>query len=118
MAEIKIKRAYDPAGPADGFRILVDRLWPRGISKEKLAAGLWLKSAAPSTGLRLWFGHDPARWDEFRSRYLAELNGSPGWEELKVTVKEHPAVTLVYGARDERHNEAVVLKDLLEKENG
>ncbi|HVA89205.1 MAG TPA: DUF488 domain-containing protein [Chloroflexota bacterium] len=107
----RIKRAYEPAGEGDGYRVLVDRLWPRGVSKEKARLGTWMKEIAPSTELRRWFGHDPARWDEFERRYRAEL-AEP---ERRQLVKEladrarHGPVTLVYGARDTLHNEAVVI---------
>lgn len=113
---IQLKRIYEPAAPGDGVRILVDRLWPRGISKEKASLDLWLKDIAPSTALRQWFGHDPAKWQEFRKRYNKELTEHP---EAVATLKEkmrQGKVTLLYGARDTEHNEAVVLKDYLEKQ--
>lgn len=106
---LKIKRVYDQPSAEDGTRILVDRLWPRGLTKEKAAVDLWLKDIAPSTELRKWFAHDPAKWDEFRKRYLAELKGN---KEAVTTLKQQlkkGAVTLVYGARDQEHNEAEVL---------
>jgi uncharacterized protein YeaO (DUF488 family) len=112
---IQIKRAYAAPEKSDGFRILVDRLWPRGLTKEKAKVDLWLKDVAPSTELRKWFAHDPERWSEFRSRYLDELKSN---SEPLAQLKEksaHGPVTLLYAARDEEHNEAVVLKNLLKK---
>jgi uncharacterized protein YeaO (DUF488 family) len=113
--KVKLKRAYEPAAKEDGFRILVDRLWPRGISKEKAAIGLWLKDIAPSTELRKWFGHDPEKWSEFQKKYRAELKQNK--EPLEI-LEEHAnkgPVTLIYAAKDEEHNEAQVLAKLLEK---
>ena len=111
---MKIKRAYAPAEAADGYRILVDRLWPRGISKEKAKIDLWLKSVAPSNELRKWFGHDPERFAEFDRRYRAELAESGALDELRVVLREHPDATLLFAAHDEAHNNAVVLKELLD----
>lgn len=110
---LAIKRVYEPASPADGYRILVDRLWPRGLSKERAAVDLWLKAIAPSTELRQWFGHDPDKWDEFRKRYFAEL--ATHVEELGQirTLAKRRRVTLVYGARDTENNDAVALLDYL-----
>lgn len=109
-----IKRVYEGAGEEDGFRVLVDRLWPRGLSKEKARVDLWFKDTAPSNELRKWFGHDPAKWDEFKKRYLAELRDNGGAvEELRHALRGKKKVTLLYGARDEEHNEAVVLRDFL-----
>ena len=111
--KLKIKRVYDAPDPADGVRILVDRLWPRGLTKEKAKVDLWLKEIAPSTALRKWFGHDPEKWTEFKKRYLAELNeNAASVYQLKEQIKKGP-VTLVYGAKDEEHNEAFFLKDYL-----
>lgn len=110
---VKLKRAYERAVAGDGMRILIDRLWPRGVKKANAAIDEWLKELAPSTALRKWFGHDPARWKEFRSRYVAEIRKHPEqliW--LRSLAKQKP-VTLVYSARDEAHNDAVVLRDLL-----
>ena len=104
---MKIKRAYAPVEDTDGYRILVDRLWPRGISKEKAKIDLWLKSVAPSNDLRKWFGHDP-------KRYQAELEESGALDELRTAIKEHPNATLLFAAHDEEHNNAVVLQHLLE----
>lgn len=109
---IQTKRVYDPASPEDGRRILVDRVWPRGIRKEEARLALWLKDVAPSAGLRKWFGHDPARWPEFRKRYREELRSNPAADELKREASSG-RVTLVYGARDTEHNQAVVLADWL-----
>ena len=111
---VGIKRIYAPADAGDGARVLVDRLWPRGVSKARAALALWCKDAAPSTELRQWFGHEPARWDEFRRRYRAELRGNDAaLAPLRDLASQGP-VTLLYAARDERHNEAVVLRDVLE----
>ena len=110
---MKIKRAYAPAEESDGYRILVDRLWPRGISKEKAQIDLWLKSVAPSNELRKWFGHDPEKVPEFQQRYRAERAGSGALDELRAVLREHPDATLLFAAHDEEHNNAVVLKELL-----
>ncbi len=112
---IRLKRAYDPFEPDDGFRILVDRLWPRGITKDAAHIDLWLKEVAPSTTLRTWFGHDPSKWADFRKRYVTELNGNPEAVAQLADCLSHGVVTLVYGAKDEQHNQAVVLKEYLEK---
>lgn len=111
---MKIKRAYAPVEDTDGYRILVDRLWPRGISKDKAKIDLWLKSVAPSNDLRKWFGHDPERFPEFSKRYQAELEESGALDELRTAIKEHPSATLLFAAHDEEHNNAVVLQHLLE----
>ena len=111
MGEIRLHRAYDPSGPGDGYRVLVDRIWPRGRSKEELALDAWRKDLAPSTPLRRWFGHDPARWAEFERRYLGELEAAD-LGDLPSRCQAG-AVTLIYGAKDERHNNAVVLKEYL-----
>lgn len=110
---IKIKRAYAPAEETDGYRILVDRLWPRGISKEKAKIDLWLKSVAPSSDLRKWFGHILERFPEFTKRYKAELAESGALDDLRKVLSEHPDATLLFAAHDEEHNNAVVLKELL-----
>lgn len=111
---IKLKRAYEAAGPGDGFRILVDRLWPRGVSKSSARIDLWLREIAPSAELRKWFDHDPAKWTAFRDRYFQELDDHPeALDELKAHLR-HGTVTLVYGARDQEHNDAVALKEYLE----
>jgi uncharacterized protein YeaO (DUF488 family) len=112
-ANVKVKRAYDPPSAKDGKRILVDRLWPRGISKEKAALDHWMKEIAPSTELRKWFAHDPKRWDEFRRRYAAEVRRHPDLvAELRSLARNGP-ITLVYAAHDASHNDAVVLRDVL-----
>lgn len=110
---IKIKRAYAPTEETDGYRILVDRLWPRGISKEKAKIDLWMKSVAPSSDLRKWFGHVPERFPEFTKRYKAELAESGALDDLRKVLSEHPDATLLFAAHDEEHNNAVVLKELL-----
>jgi uncharacterized protein YeaO (DUF488 family) len=111
---IRLKRVYEPPSGADGLRILVDRLWPRGLTTERAAVTRWLKDVAPSTELRKWFGHAPARWKEFQARYRKELREKK--DVLTVLRRESKAhtVTLVYAARDEEHNEALVLKKVLE----
>ncbi|WP_411833438.1 DUF488 domain-containing protein [Pseudoxanthomonas mexicana] len=110
--DIRLKRAYEPAEDGDGERFLVDRLWPRGVSKQELQA-IWLKEVAPSPGLRQWFGHRPERWDGFRQRYRKELDAADeALEPLRQALAAGP-VTLVYGARDTRHNGALVLREHL-----
>lgn len=117
MLMIKLKRIYEERDEGDGFRILVDRLWPRGISRERAALDLWLKDIAPSPGLREWFGHDPAKWDEFRKQYKKELRDkSELVNGLKNLESIHKAVTLLYGARDTQHNAARVLAQVLAAE--
>jgi uncharacterized protein YeaO (DUF488 family) len=113
MTNIRIKRAYEEPDKEDGTRILVDRLWPRGLTKEKASVDLWLKDVAPTTELRKWFAHDPAKWTEFRSRYIEELKRNK--EPLSLLRQEAAkgTVTLVYGAKDQQHNEAVILQRLL-----
>ena len=108
---IKIKRVYEPPDKDDGMRILVDRLWPRGLAKEKASVDLWLKDIAPSTELRKWFGHDPSKWEEFKKRYLGELKDNREQIRLLKQEVEKGVVTLVYGAKDEAHNEALVLQE-------
>jgi uncharacterized protein YeaO (DUF488 family) len=112
-SHLRLKRAYEPAEPDDGVRILVDRLWPRGVSKAKAALDDWMKEIAPSTELRQWFAHDPGRWAEFQRRYRAELRQqSEALDRLRALAK-HRVVTLVYSAHDEQHNDAVVLRAVL-----
>ena len=111
---IQLKRVYEKPSRNDGLRVLVDRLWPRGLTKELAAVDLWLKDVAPSTELRKWFGHDPAKWKEFQVRYRKELREKKDALELLKQKSEEHTVTLVYGARDEEHNEALVLKSVLE----
>ncbi len=112
--ELKLKRVYEKPEKADGIRILVDRLWPRGLTKEKAALDLWLKEVAPSTELRKWFGHDPKKWRSFRARYQSELKRHPDELKLIKNKASEGTVTLFYGARDQEHNEAIVLKQLLD----
>ncbi len=112
-ANVRLKRAYEKAAADDGTRVLIDRLWPRGVSKDNAALDLWLKEVAPSTELRKWFGHDPARWAEFQDRYADEVHEHPeAFERLRDLAREG-LVTLVYSAHDEEHNDAVVLRNLL-----
>lgn len=109
---MNIKRVYDKPEKSDGYRILVDRVWPRGLTKEKAAVDLWLKEIAPSTELRKWFGHDPAKWPEFRKRYKQELKeNKESVSDLEKALKKGK-VTLVYGAKDEEHNQALVIKEV------
>ncbi len=115
MGKILVKRVYEPAAKSDGFRLLVDRLWPRGLSKENAHIDLWLREIGPSTALRKWFNHDPARWAEFQRRYYAELKEKA---TLLATIKKHAKtqpVTLLYSAKDEQHNQAVALRNFLLK---
>ena len=116
MADISIKRAYEPPAASDGRRVLVDRLWPRGVSKAEARLDDWMKAVAPSDALRRWFGHQPERWEEFRRRYREELKENPAVEALRKLAAEGP-LTLVYGARDEAHNDAVVLAEWLREPN-
>lgn len=114
---LKVKRVYEPAEAGDGFRVLVDRLWPRGISKDNARVDLWLKDVAPSDDLRHRFHHDPAKWREFAAAYAKELKEEPAaaaLEDLRARLHRE-TVTLLYAARDEEHNNAVVLKELIEK---
>ncbi|MEA4917585.1 MAG: DUF488 domain-containing protein [Proteiniphilum sp.] len=113
---IKIKRIYDQLGDDDGYRILIDRLWPRGVSKEDAHVDLWLKGIAPSTELRKWFQHDPEKWKEFGERYRKELSGErENLDRIKDIEKEHGNVTLLYAGKDEKHTHALVLLQLLNK---
>ena len=113
--KIKIKRVYETPSKEDGKRILVDRLWPRGLTREKANIDLWLKDIAPTTELRKWFGHDPYKWKEFKKRYHLELKNNK--EEVLILKEQfgQKVVTLVYGAKDEEHNEALVLKKWLHR---
>jgi uncharacterized protein YeaO (DUF488 family) len=114
-ATIRLKRAYDVPSDDDGTRILVERLWPRGLSKENAAIDLWLKEVAPSTELRKWYGHDPDKWEEFRRRYRAELDDKGEvLDDVRRRLGEGP-VTFIFAAKDEEHNSAVVLKEFLER---
>ena len=111
---IKIKRAYDEVSDDDGYRILVGRLWPRGMTKERAAIALWLKDVAPSTELRKWFGHDPNKWDEFKERYWKELDGRQNDVDMILKKAREGTVTLIYSARDREHNAAQALKQYIE----
>lgn len=110
---VVVKRIYEPAAPRDGYRILVDRLWPRGIKKEEAAIDTWLKEVAPSTQLRKWFHGGEGSFADFKKKYLAELKENPALKELKALVKENKKVTLLYGAKDEENNHAVILAGVL-----
>ena len=114
-ADVRIKRAYDPVGATDGYRVLVDRIWPRGVRREEVHLDEWARELAPSTGLRRWFGHDPARFEEFQRRYIEELaSQAQKLRELRARAREE-TLTLVYAARDTEHNDAVVLAELLRR---
>jgi uncharacterized protein YeaO (DUF488 family) len=110
---VQLKRAYAPASPEDGVRVLVDRLWPRGLRKSEAAIDRWVKDVAPSTELRRWFGHDPSRWIKFRRRYKAELARKIELLGELRAIARNNTLTLVFAARDELHNEAIVLRDVL-----
>lgn len=115
---IQIKRIYDAPDASDGFRVLVDRIWPRGMPREKAALGEWDKMIAPSSALRKWFGHDPERYEEFRKRYRKELEDNPETEQFITLVRQHideGPVTLLFGAKDREYNQAVVLREFLEE---
>jgi len=112
---LKIKRIYEKAEPADGLRVLVDRLWPRGVSKEKAALADWMKEVAPSDELRHWFGHEETRWDEFKSRYMQELGEQKQAVDELVSMARQNTLTLLYAAKNEQQNNAVVLKELIEQ---
>lgn len=115
MIPIKIKRAYQPLERSDGLRILIDRLWPRGIKKEDANFHVWLKEIAPSNQLRKWFNHEPEKWEEFRKKYKSELKDSAALKELLALIKNQKIITLIYSAKDEQHNQALVLKGFLEE---
>lgn len=111
---LKIKRVYEKPAKEDGWRVLVDRLWPRGMKKESAHIDVWMKDVAPTDALRKWFAHDPAKWNEFQKRYRAELSKTKNAvAELKNMAAQHKDLTLLYGAKDEAHNQAVVLLDIL-----
>ena len=113
MVQVQLKRIYEPPQKSDGYRVLVDRVWPRGLSKDAAQIDLWMKDIAPSTALRKWFNHDPARWVGFQDKYRAELRElGDKLDELRARAKKEP-VTLLYGAKDTEHNQAVVLRDVL-----
>jgi uncharacterized protein YeaO (DUF488 family) len=111
---IKLKRAYDPVSPADGIRLLVERLWPRGLSKEKLKLDGWIREVGPTTELRKWFGHDPAKWTQFRRKYFRELESHPETWRRIASLARRGTVTLVYSSHDEDHNNAVALREYLQ----
>jgi uncharacterized protein YeaO (DUF488 family) len=117
-SHLRLKRAYEPAAPDDGVRILIDRLWPRGVSKAEVALHDWMKDIAPSTELRQWFGHDPGRWPEFRRRYRAELHQHTRELDRIRALAKTQTVTLIYSAHDEEHNDAIVLREVLLRETG
>jgi uncharacterized protein YeaO (DUF488 family) len=112
---IRLKRAYEPPDPSDGQRVLVERLWPRGVTKARAAIALWLKDVAPSTELRKWFAHDPARWKQFQQRYRNELEKQEESVALLRRMSRQGTLTLVYAAKDEQHNGALALKAFLER---
>lgn len=114
-ARVQLKRAYEKAAADDGTRVLIDRLWPRGVRKADAAIDLWLKEIAPSAALRKWFGHEPERWPQFRERYIEEVHAQAEAFARLRDIARHGRLTLVYGARDEEHNDAVVLRELLLK---
>lgn len=119
--KILLKRIYEPPSPDDGFRILVERLWPRGISKENAGIDLWAKDAGASNELRKWFSHDPEKWDEFRRRYFDEIRKRKTIvERIRAAFRRYGTVTFLFAARDERHNNAVALREFLcrEREGG
>ena len=114
MPRISVKRVYEPTRKTDGFRVLVDRVWPRGVTKQRANIDLWLKSVAPSTQLRKWFDHDPRKWSEFKNRYFVELDAGPlGLDEV-VSRATASVVTLVFSARNEQYNQAVALREYLD----
>lgn len=115
MRHVKLKRAYDTAARSDGHRILVDRIWPRGVARSELRLADWIKDAAPSDGLRKWFGHEPVKWPEFKRRYFQELDRHPGALAPLVEKSRAGTVTLVFAARDSEHNNAAALKEYLER---
>ena len=115
MREIKLKRVYESIESSDGFRILIDRLWPRGMNKEKGHIDLWLKKIAPSAALRKWFNHEPGKWKKFVEKYHEELEQSEAVSKIIKLIKKYKSVTLLYAARDTQHNNAIVLQDFLLK---
>lgn len=110
---VKLKRAYEPPDVSDGTRVLVDRLWPRGVSKKEAAVDLWMKDVAPSNELRKWFGHDPASWNEFRQRYAREVGENRALLDQLRSLAQKGPITLIYSARNEAHNNAVELRSLI-----
>ena len=118
MANVQIKRVYEPAGDDDGYRVLVDRIWPRGIKKDDARLDLWLKEAGTSAGLRKEFSHRPEKFKAFAAAYRRELEGTEALERLVELAREQPRLCLLYGAKDETHNQAVVLRELILEELG
>jgi uncharacterized protein YeaO (DUF488 family) len=118
MHNIRIKRIYEPSARADGYRVLVDRLWPRGMKKEAAHIHVWEKEVAPSRELRVWFGHDPDKWEGFKKKYFAELKGSGAADHLAGELRSHKTVTFLFSAHDEEHNNAVALREYLEMKGG
>jgi uncharacterized protein YeaO (DUF488 family) len=112
---VRLKRVYEPPSAEDGTRVLVDGLWPRGLTKHAVSADLWLREAAPSTGLRRWFGHDPRRWEKFSDKYRCELRKQPAVLDLLDDLRRSTPLTLIYGARDEKHSHALVLREVLKE---
>lgn len=112
---IKIKRIYEEASPDDGYRVLVDRLWPRGIKKENAKVDLWVKNLAPTTELRKWFAHDVNKWSEFKTRYSVELSSNPEFNSFFQQIKDKASVTLLFGAKDVEHNNAAVMLQVLKR---
>ena len=113
VTDIRVKRIYDPPARSDGKRILVDRIWPRGMTREDAHIDAWIKEVAPSIALRRWYQHDPEKWGEFRLRYVAELRQNPAVGELRAAIAASKSVTLLFAARDLMHNNAIVLRDFL-----
>lgn len=113
--EIKIKRVYEDAEKGDGYRVLIDRLWPRGVKKDSGKLDKWLKEVAPSTELRKWFNHEPEKWEDFRRKYHAELKASEALSELTAAVRKYKTITLLYAAKDEHYNHAIVLQQFLKQ---
>ncbi len=118
MPDIQTKRVYEPPAPDDGFRVLVDRLWPRGLTKAQVQADLWLKDVAPSTALRKWSGHDPAKWQAFKRRYFAELDANPQPVARLLAQASQGRLTLLFSARDVERNQAVALREYLLARSG
>lgn len=112
---IKIKRIYEPFAKTDGFRVLIDRLWPRGMKKEDAHIDIWMKDIAPSTELRKWFDHDPDKWDEFRMKYHHELKTSDALKEIHAIIGQHTTITLLFAAKEEQYNHAIVLQEFLKE---
>lgn len=115
LLRIKVKRAYDAPARGDGRRVLVDRMWPRGVSKDEAALDAWVKELAPSGELRTWFNHEPAKWAAFKKKYFAELSTQPAGLAELVAESRRPTLTLIFGAKDAEHNNAVALKEYLER---